>query len=75
MADADAPAETPAASSEEKNDGEEGKKKDGETPATVEHDAKSFDGFLYGMKPNGKRRRCTDCLCLLMIVSSYIQGV
>lgn len=50
-------------------------KKDGNAkPGDVEQkaDSKSFDGFLSGKKPNGKSRRCTDCLCLLLIVSSSI---
>jgi len=50
-------------------------KKDGDAkPGDVEQkaDSKSFDGFLSGKKPNGKSRRCTDCLCLLLIVSSSI---
>jgi hypothetical protein len=48
-------------------------KKDGDAkPGDVEQkaDSKSFDGFLSGKKPNGKSRRCTDCLCLILIVSS-----
>ena len=68
--DAEKAAEAPA---EEKNDDKKGDKKDvkkDDSPENVEQDAdkKQFDGFLSGKKPNGKSRRCTDCLCLIMVV-------
>ena len=59
---------------DKKDDAKKDEKKDGkkeDSPEGVEQGAeeKLFDGFLSGKKPNGKSRGCTDCLCLLMIVS------
>ena len=58
---------------EENADVSDGLKEDGvkdEKPEDVEQGvgASKFDGFLDGYKPNGKRRRCTDFACLLMLV-------
>lgn len=46
-------------------------KKDDVSPENVDSaaDKGKFDGFLDGKRPDGKSRRCTDCLCLLMVVS------
>ena len=69
-----APAEAPADDAS-KSKGKKGKDKKGDKaePGDVEQaaDVKKMDGFLNGKKPNGKARRCTDILCLLMIVSLY----
>ncbi len=55
---------------------EEGKKKKllaGEHPHDVpmSADLKNFDEFMNGKRPDGKSRRCTDVLCLLMIVGYF----
>jgi choline transporter-like protein 2/4/5 len=50
------------------------KGKDDVSPENVEQaaDVKQFDNFLSGYKPDGKRRKCTDCLCILMLVACWV---
>jgi hypothetical protein len=43
----------------------------GDSPESVESggDEKSFDNFMSGTLPSGKKRKCTDLGCLIMVVS------
>jgi len=53
---------------DDKKDAKKDDKKD-DKPEKVESgaDEKEFDGFLNGYRPDGKPRKCTDCLCLFMV--------
>lgn len=42
-------------------------------PKDVKQEApKEFGSFLDGKRPDGKRRKCTDCLCLLLLLAQWV---
>jgi hypothetical protein len=69
--------EAPPADKADDNDkgeekGEEEKKDDEEANPENTGAKASMDNFLGGKKPNGKSRKCTDCLCLILLVSEKL---
>ena len=63
--------EKPVAEDTGDDDGEKKQDDDKATPENTEAKA-TMDNFLSGKKPNGKYRKCTDFLCLLLIVSVLV---
>jgi len=72
-------AEAPPAEAPPADEGKKGKKakkgkKDPNAPDpknVTQKAPKEFGNFLSGKKPNGKSRKCTDCLCLIMLAGVW----